>query len=326
VHEVNAAWRVGDCAETNDCAVQASLLAANGMKESPSSSRPGSVVPMMPVAPYTRLPLPQFWWAFALAQVAAVSQASAARVDRGFGSDYSSVTATATTAATAALNAGISQDVRRAAMSSVLPFAANLSGSSYFGQHINVPALSEAMPVAQSTSQPSSFLQKADTTIDGVTKRCKTGMGLNNGGKHILCSPLEDGIVKSEEQIGQSKLQVGRKTLDSAFHQSLPLTGMVQPSFKVEGRPRASSSLHPGDTSSYLPAGQMPHMSKLVNPSVFSSFGGIGVSFKANCMTAPGLSGAAAAATEARRRRKELKRSRSLQSRQVAQLANTHSL
>ncbi len=109
----------------------------------------------------------------------------------------------------------------------------------------------------------------------------------------------------------------------SAFPQSLPVSlpfiGMMEPSFATRDRPRVSSSEHLGDTSCCLPVGQFPCVSKLVNPSVFSSFRGITASFKANCGTTHVLSGAAVAAVEARQKCRGLKRNRSLQRHQGAQ-------
>jgi hypothetical protein len=54
--------------------------------------------------------------------------------------------AAATMAVTAALNTGISQDVWRVTMSSVLPFLAKPSGSSYSAQQSTVPGISVAIP------------------------------------------------------------------------------------------------------------------------------------------------------------------------------------
>jgi hypothetical protein len=127
-------------------------------------------------------------------------------------------------------------------------------------------------------------------------------------------------ILRPEEHIVGSKFQLGGnvRMVVSASPQSLPvslpLTGMMEPSFAAGDRPRVSSSEHLGDTSCGLPAGQFPCVSKFVNPSVFPSFGGITASLKANCGTANVLSGpAAAAAAEARQKCSGLKRSRSLQ-------------
>jgi hypothetical protein len=130
---------------------------------------------------------------------------------------------------------------------------------------------------------------------------------------------LEGAILRPKEHIVESKFQSGEnvRMVVSAFPQSLPvslpLTCMMEPSFAARERPRVSSSEHLGDTSCYLPIGQFPCVSKLVNPSVFSSFGGIIASLKANCGIVHVLSGAAAAAVVARQKCKGLKRSRSLQ-------------
>jgi hypothetical protein len=77
---------------------------------------------------------------------------------------------------------------------------------------------------------------------------------------------------------------------------SLPLTSIMEPSFAARDRPRVSSSEHLGDISYCFPIGQFPCVSKLVNPSVFSSFGGITTSLKANCGIAHVLLGTAIAA------------------------------
>jgi len=114
---------------------------------------------------------------------------------------------------------------------------------------------------------------------------------------------LEGAILRPEEHIIESKFQssVNVRMVVSAFPQSLlvslPLTGTMELSFAVGDRPRVSSSEHLGDISCCLLARQFPCVSKLVNPSVFSSFGGITASLKANCGTAHVLLGAAAAAT-----------------------------
>jgi len=111
---------------------------------------------------------------------------------------------------------------------------------------------------------------------------------------------LEGSILKPEEHIVKSKFQSGGnvRMVVSTFLQSLlvslPLTGMMEPRFAARDRPRVSSSEHLGDISYYLPTGQFPCVSKLVNPNVFSSFGGITVSLKVNCGTAHVLLGAAA--------------------------------
>jgi hypothetical protein len=72
----------------------------------------------------------------------------------------------------------------------------------------------------------------------------------------------------------------------SAFLQSLlvslPLTCMMEPSFAARDKPRVSSFEHLGDTSYCLPTRQFPCVSKLVNPSVFSSFGGVTASLNPN--------------------------------------------
>ncbi len=298
--------------------MQASLHAANNKRELPSSTEQDCAIQLMPMAPYGRLPLSQSWQAFTLAQVTASNRASAG-VDEGLGSDCSSVVAAATMAATAALNAGISQDVWRATLSSVLPFLAKPSGSSYSTQQSTVPGISAAIPAIQSTSWPPGFLEIADASIDGQTETSKPCMGLNNGEKDVLCSQLEGAILRPEEHIVESKFQSGGNvrmvvsTVPQSLPVSLPLTGMMEPSFAAGDRPRVSSSEHLGDTSCCLPAGQFPCVSKLVNPSVFSLFGGITASLKTNCGTAHVLSGAAAAAAEARQKCRGLKRSRSLQ-------------
>ncbi len=117
-----------------------------------------------------------------------------------------------------------------------------------------------------------------------------------------MCSQLEGAILKPEVHIVESKFQSGGnvRMVVSAFPQSLLvfllLTSMMEPSFATRDRPRVSSSEHLGDISCCLPAGQFPCVSKLVNPSVFSSFGGITASLKANCGTAHVLLGAVVAA------------------------------
>jgi len=113
---------------------------------------------------------------------------------------------------------------------------------------------------------------------------------------------LEGAILKPEEHIVKSKFQSGEnvRMVVSAFLQSLfvslPLTGMMEPRFAARDRPRVSSSEHLGDISCYLPTGQFQCVSKLINPSVFSSFGGIIASLKVNCGTAHVLLGAIATA------------------------------
>ncbi len=125
--------------------MQASLHAANNKRELLSSTEQDCEIQLMPMAPYGRLPLSQSWQAFTLAQVTASNRALA-RVDEGLGSYCSSMVAAATMAVTAALNTGISQDVWRVTMSSVLPFLAKPSGSSYSAQQSTVPGISVAIP------------------------------------------------------------------------------------------------------------------------------------------------------------------------------------
>jgi hypothetical protein len=114
---------------------------------------------------------------------------------------------------------------------------------------------------------------------------------------------LEGAILRPKEHIVKSKFQSGgnERMVIFAFPQSLlvslPLTCMMEPSFATRDRPRVSSSELLGDISCCLPPGQFPCVSKLVNPSVFSSFEGIIASLKANCGTAHVLLGAAIAAT-----------------------------
>jgi len=121
--------------------------------------------------------------------------------------------------------------------------------------------------------------------------------------KDVLCSQLEGAILRPEEHIIKSKFQLGGnvRMVVFAFPQSLlvslPLTGMMEPSFAARDRPRVSSSKHLGDISCFLPAGQFPCVFKLVNPSVFSSFGGIIASLKAKCGTIHVLLRAAASVT-----------------------------
>ncbi len=118
-----------------------------------------------------------------------------------------------------------------------------------------------------------------------------------------MCSQLEGAILRQEEHIVKSKFQSSENvrmvvfTFPQSLLVSLPLTSMMEPSFAVRDRPRVSSSEHLGDISCCLLAGQFPCVSKLVNPSVFSSFGGITASLKANYGTAHVLLGAAAVAT-----------------------------
>jgi hypothetical protein len=103
---------------------------------------------------------------------------------------------------------------------------------------------------------------------------------------------LEGAILRPEEHIVKSKFQSSGnvRMVVFAFLQSLlvslPLTGMMEPSFAARDRPRVSSSKHLGDISCCLLARQFPCVSNLVNPNVFSSFGGITASLKANCGTA----------------------------------------
>jgi len=114
---------------------------------------------------------------------------------------------------------------------------------------------------------------------------------------------LEGAILRHEEHIVKSKFQSGGnvRMVVFAFPQSLlvslPLIGMMEPSFVARDRPRVSSSKHLGDISCFLPAGQFPCVFKVVNPSVFSSFGGIIASLKAKCGTVHVLLGAVVAAT-----------------------------
>ncbi len=118
-----------------------------------------------------------------------------------------------------------------------------------------------------------------------------------------MCSQLEGAILRLEEHIVKSKFQSGGNvrmvvfTFPQSLLVSLPLTGMMEPSFAARDRPRVSSSEHLGDISCCLPARQFPCVSKLVNPSVFSSFEGITASLKANYGIAHVLLGAIAAAT-----------------------------
>jgi len=92
---------------------------------------------------------------------------------------------------------------------------------------------------------------------------------------------LEGAILKLEEHIVKSKFQSSGnvRMVVFAFPQSLlislPLTGMMEPSFAARDKPKVSSSEHLGDISCCLPARQFPCVSKLVNPSVFSAFEGI---------------------------------------------------
>jgi hypothetical protein len=114
---------------------------------------------------------------------------------------------------------------------------------------------------------------------------------------------LEGAILRHEGHIVKSKFQSGEnvRMVVFAFPQSLlvslPLTGMMEPSFAARDRPRVSSFEHLGDISCCLPVGQFPCVSKLVTPSVFSSFEGITASLKANCGIAHVLLGAATTAT-----------------------------
>jgi hypothetical protein len=157
----------------------------NFKRELLSSTKQDHEIQLMPMAPYGRLPLSQSWQAFTLAQVTASNRASA-RVDEGLESDCSSVVAAATMAATMALDTGISQDVWRVTMSSVLPFLAKPSGSSYSAQQSTVPGISTAIPAIRSTSWPPRFLEIADASIDGQTETSKPCMGLNNG-RRVIC-------------------------------------------------------------------------------------------------------------------------------------------
>ncbi len=73
----------------------------------------------------------------------------------------------ATMATTAAFNTGISQDVWRVTMSSVLPFLSKPFGSSYSAQQSTVLGISAAIPAIRSTSWPPRFLEIVDASIDG---------------------------------------------------------------------------------------------------------------------------------------------------------------
>jgi len=107
----------------------------------------------------------------------------------------------------------------------------------------------------------------------------------------------EEHIVKSKFQSGENVRMVVFAFPQSLLVSLLPLTGMMEPSFAARDRPKVSSSEHLGDISCYLPAVQFPCVSKLVNPSVFSSFEGITASLKANCGTVHVLLGVAVVAT-----------------------------
>jgi hypothetical protein len=121
-----------------------------------------------------------------LAQVTASNRALAG-VDEGLGSYYNLVVDVATMATTMAFYTGISQDVWRATMSSVLPFLAKPSCSSYSAQQSTIPGISAAIPAIQSTSWPPGFLEIADASIDGQIKTNKPCMGLNNG-RRMFCA------------------------------------------------------------------------------------------------------------------------------------------
>ncbi len=75
--------------------------------------------------------------------------------------------AVATMAATATFNIGISQDVWRVTMSSVLPFLAKPFGSSYGVQQSTVLGILAAISAIRSTSWPPRFLEIVDASIDG---------------------------------------------------------------------------------------------------------------------------------------------------------------
>ncbi len=271
------------------------------------------------MAPYGRLSLSQSWQAFTLAQVTASNRASAG-VHEGLDQI---VVQWLLQLPWQQLRHSMLESARICGgrLCLLCCLLAKPSGSSYSAQQSRVPGISAAIPAIQSTSWPPRFLEIADASIDGQTETSKPCIGLNNGEKDVLCSQLEGAILRPEEHIVESKFQSGGnlRMVVSAFPQplpvSLPLTSMMEPSFAAGDRPRVSSSKHLGDTSCCLPAGQFPCVSKLLNPSVFSSFGGITASLKANCGTAHVLSGpaAAAAAAEARQKCRGLKRSRSLQ-------------
>jgi len=95
--------------------------------------------------------------------------------------------AAATMVATAAFNTGISQDVWRVNMFSVLPFLAKPFGSSYSAQQSTVLGISTAIPAIRSTFWPPRFLEIVDASINGQTETSKPCMGLNNG-RRMFCA------------------------------------------------------------------------------------------------------------------------------------------
>jgi len=86
-----------------------------------------------------------------------------------------------------AFNIGISWDVWRVTMSSVLPFLAKPFGSSYSVQQSTVLGISAAIPAIRSTSWPPRFLEIVDASIDGQIETSKPCMGLNNG-RRMFCA------------------------------------------------------------------------------------------------------------------------------------------
>lgn len=326
------------------------VLQAGSQEKAPAPSRSGSIV-TPPAAPIASggLPMLPYWWAFAFAQSLAASQSSAPQGGEGalLAPEINSMLG----ATLAAFNNGKGMD-----LDSWMSMMGSLSNVNHFAGKI--PASEEHSTLTNSSARPSTSLESptfspqkfVDLMTGGSVRPHVSGKAYPTSNYREGCpsSGSMDGVMKSDSCIGGSRTQgyenaqVLSTTTFSKLGDKVQVTGMTPATMSSGVHPRsiagmiesnaalasASSSLPQVMTSSQqaLP-GRMEHMRKSANLGFYPSIGN-GVHGFLGPSRGNYQSGSAALATEARRRRRELKRTKSLQSKQQQgkRLASTRTL
>lgn len=326
------------------------MLQAGSKEKAPVSTRPGSMI-TPPVAPIASggLPILPHWWAFALAQSFAASQSSAPQGGEG---PLSAPEINSMLGATlAAFNNGKGMDLNSwmSMMGSLLninPFAGK------------IPASEEHSTLTNTSARPSPSLESpmfspqksVDLITGGSVRTHVSGKAhpMSNNREGCPSSGSMEGVMKSESCVGGSRLQgyenvqVLSTTTFSKLGDKVPVTGLTPATMSAGLHPRSiagivESNTARGSASSSFPQvmtscqqalpGQMEHLRKSGNLAFYPSIGN-GVHGFLGPSRGNYQSGSAALATEARRRRRELKRTKSLQSKQQQgkRLASTRTL
>lgn len=302
------------------------------------------------------LSLTPYWWAFALAQAAAAGQSLTLQANEStLGPDCNPMVAAAATMA-AAINSGMGMNpnlwlaLNSSSLATINLFTGEVPASGQQPTFSMAPAR-----LATTVESPSVSSRILDVPMAAEPDRnvMLGNLYMAQNQEDLRSSYLRaEGVAKPEPHSIISRLQLSGNAqvaglitvsqsaekshipgLSSISHSSslnnLPVSGMMMHSTLGPGPegPGASTTLSFSRTSGQPNSARLTHTGTLGNSGYYPSFQSGGQRYLGEN---PGLvraqSATAALATEARRRRRELKRTKSLQSRQGQRLAKTRSL